>query len=171
MNITDLDLNLLRAFADQAGVGETPVLSWTPPSVGTPTGYLVEVFRLEAAGAGTTRTPVLRYATAHVTVILPPGLLEVWSRVSWPIALIVVGAVIVSAIPIFWLGMMLLLIFLGIFAAKTWNPNGADGLPHHPHAVHLMQPRPAQIHVARRGGRARQRLGQPGRVEIFSHHA
>lgn len=29
--------------------------------------------------------------------LVPPGLLEVWSRVSWPIALIVVGAVIVVA--------------------------------------------------------------------------
>lgn len=64
------------AFDDRAGVGETPVLSWTAPFAGTPTGYLVEVYRLGAAGAVTTRTSVLRYATARLTVTLPPGLLE-----------------------------------------------------------------------------------------------
>jgi hypothetical protein len=64
------------AFDDRAGVGETPVLSWSAPSVGTPTGYVVEVYRLDAAGSATSRTLALRYGTSRQAVTIPPGILQ-----------------------------------------------------------------------------------------------
>jgi hypothetical protein len=64
------------AFEDRTGVGASPILSWSAPSVGAPTGYLVEVCRLDAVGGATSRTPILRYATARQKVTIPPGVLE-----------------------------------------------------------------------------------------------
>jgi hypothetical protein len=64
------------AFQDRMGVGETPVLSWSAPSKGSPTGYVVEVCRLDAKGGATTRTSVLRYNTPRHSIRLPPGVLE-----------------------------------------------------------------------------------------------
>jgi hypothetical protein len=63
------------AFGDLTGVGETPTVSWTAPSVGTPTAYVVEVSRLDAAGGVTSATPVLRHTTAQLKVTVPPGIL------------------------------------------------------------------------------------------------
>jgi len=64
------------ALEDRVGVGESPTISWSAPSVGTPTGYLVEVSRLDVKDGATISTPVLRYATARLHVALPPGMLE-----------------------------------------------------------------------------------------------
>jgi|GEM_PF-1509772 len=69
-------INGLDARADQASaVTSTPLLSWTAPEIGIPTGYLVEVFRLRLAGSATVSAPLLRYATQATQVTLPPGAL------------------------------------------------------------------------------------------------
>jgi hypothetical protein len=64
------------AHQDLVGVGETPTISWSPPSVGIPTGYLVEVSRLDVAGGATSRTTLLRYGTSRQVVTIPPGILQ-----------------------------------------------------------------------------------------------
>jgi hypothetical protein len=62
----------LDAFQNQSGVGLTPVISWSPPSVGAPTSYQVSV-----ASQDTTT----RYSSITVTVYgatslrIPPGYL------------------------------------------------------------------------------------------------
>lgn len=66
-------------FADLTGVGATPTLSWTAPATGAPTSYAVELFRLDAAGGATVRTPVATWLTAATSVALPPGLLAAGS--------------------------------------------------------------------------------------------
>jgi Big-like domain-containing protein len=64
------------ALLDAIAVGLTPTLSWSPPAVGSPTAYVVEVYRLETAGTATTSSLALRYVTSGATVVLPPGVLE-----------------------------------------------------------------------------------------------
>jgi hypothetical protein len=64
------------AFQDLTGVGETPTLSWSATSIGLPTGYLVEVSRLDVAGGATSRTILLRYATNRQAITIPPGVLQ-----------------------------------------------------------------------------------------------
>jgi hypothetical protein len=64
------------AFQDRTGVGETPVLSWSAPSKGSPTGYVVEVCRLDAKAGATTSTAVLRFNTPRQSIRIPPGVLE-----------------------------------------------------------------------------------------------
>jgi hypothetical protein len=69
-------VNDLDAFADQASVGVTPTFSWLAPAVGSPTTYVVEVYRLGAEGAATVSTPVLRYFTKGTSITVPPRILE-----------------------------------------------------------------------------------------------
>jgi len=64
------------ALQDQAGVGVTPTVSWEPPSIGSPTAYLVEVVRLGTAGGATTASVVLRVLTAGTSLEVPPGTLQ-----------------------------------------------------------------------------------------------
>jgi hypothetical protein len=89
------------AFADGAGVGETPTLSWSPPAVGDPTAYLVEVYRLGATGGATTRSKVLRYATRGTQVAIPPGVLE-RGGTYYASVTAVVGAVPYEIAPFGW---------------------------------------------------------------------
>jgi hypothetical protein len=72
----DLRINGAVATGDLTGVGLTPLLSWTAPSVGTANYYSVRVYELLATGdGGTTRLPVSTLTTAQTQVRLPPGLL------------------------------------------------------------------------------------------------
>ena len=68
-------LNGADAFQDATGVGVSPTLSWSAPSTGTPTAYVVEVAMLGTRGTATTSSTVLRYATSATQVTVPPGLL------------------------------------------------------------------------------------------------
>jgi hypothetical protein len=67
------------AFADNRGVGTTPLLAWTPPATGAPDFYLVEVSSLAvktlAGQPSTYPTLVARLATAAPHLRLPPGVL------------------------------------------------------------------------------------------------
>jgi hypothetical protein len=69
-------LNGEDAFPDRATpVTTTPTLSWSPPTTGVPTAYVVELFKLSAQGASTMRTLVMRYATRNLEITVPPGVL------------------------------------------------------------------------------------------------
>ncbi len=48
----------VAAYTAVTGVGLEPTLTWDPPAVGTPTSYVVEVFRLARNGTATTSTKV-----------------------------------------------------------------------------------------------------------------
>jgi hypothetical protein len=63
----------LDAFQPQSGVGLTPVISWSPPRVGTPTSYIVYLF----AASGTPRYVGLTFTLYGATSLqVPPGFLE-----------------------------------------------------------------------------------------------
>jgi len=69
-------INGRDAFQDYLGVTPTPTLSWSPPAIGSPTSYLVEVFKLHAYGRVTTSFAVLQYETQNTAITVPPSLLE-----------------------------------------------------------------------------------------------
>lgn len=64
------------AFSTQLGVGLTPRLEWSAPSVGQPTSYLVRISEVTVnAGAARLGTVVGQLYTAGTHVIVPPGML------------------------------------------------------------------------------------------------
>jgi len=69
-------INGLDAFQDRSGVGTTPTLSWTAPTVGLPSHYALYIFRLVAAGTGTTWEYTAYLQTGATSVTVPPGILE-----------------------------------------------------------------------------------------------
>jgi hypothetical protein len=64
------------AFKAQTGVGITPVLAWKPPALGTPTRYLVTVWKLVVSQKAITGSSyVARMVTQSTQVQVPPGVL------------------------------------------------------------------------------------------------
>ena len=61
------------AFASQSGVGLQPVLSWSPPALGTPTSYEVTVIAHAGVMPGDVRT--VRATVYGTSFRVPPGLL------------------------------------------------------------------------------------------------
>lgn len=64
------------AFGSLSGVGLYPVLSWSPPAVGSASGYQVFVYRLFADGGATRRTLVTSLRTTATRLTLPPNVLD-----------------------------------------------------------------------------------------------
>ncbi len=54
----------------------TPTLSWSAPSIGVPSGYLVGVYKLLEAGNTTRRFQAGSIATTSTQVTVPPGLIS-----------------------------------------------------------------------------------------------
>ena len=57
------------------GIGTTPILLWDVPATGTPTSYVVEVFRLGVNGTVSTSTQVATFLTGSTQVSVPTGVL------------------------------------------------------------------------------------------------
>jgi len=68
-------INGKNFFANQNGVGLTPVLRWSPPTVGTATYYLVTVYQLSNSGGNTVATAVASLSTQRAGLRIPTGLL------------------------------------------------------------------------------------------------
>ena len=69
-------INGLDLFHDQAAVGTMPILSWTAPALGTPTGYEVEVYYLYNNGGDSQADKVGDLYTKTTTIQVPPGMLS-----------------------------------------------------------------------------------------------
>jgi hypothetical protein len=70
----------VAAYTAIPGTGLQPTISWDPPALGTPTSYLVEVFRLGLSGTTTTKTRVAAFYTGSTSVPVPPGVLTAGAR-------------------------------------------------------------------------------------------
>lgn len=57
---------------DVSGVGQSPTITWEPPTIGTPTGYRVTFYAITDTGADTGR----RFYTTKPTLAVPQGLLS-----------------------------------------------------------------------------------------------
>jgi len=69
----DLRLEGQDAQANLTGLGTTPTLSWSPPSIGTVSRYLVDIRHLSG---GLTMSDVVAWIyTAETSTPIPPGLL------------------------------------------------------------------------------------------------
>ncbi len=66
----------LDAFQPQAGVGLTPTFAWSPPDLGTPTDYELNLLSLAASGASTTAASIYSMRVHGTKVTVPPGLLR-----------------------------------------------------------------------------------------------
>jgi hypothetical protein len=61
-----------NAFAAASGVGQTPLIAWTAPAIGTPTFYRLVVNKLGTDGSV---VPVATIFTKNTFVRVPPGVL------------------------------------------------------------------------------------------------
>ncbi len=70
-------LNGSGAFSTLTGVGTAPTLSWSPPTTGVPTSYVVQLYWLHASGTASASAPVASFTVAGTStqVVVPPGLL------------------------------------------------------------------------------------------------
>jgi len=71
----DVTVNDQPAYGEVLGIGKTPTLRWSPPSLGTPATYVVTLRRLDPGGA-TTRT-VAYFITTETSLTIPDGMLDV----------------------------------------------------------------------------------------------
>jgi hypothetical protein len=63
------------AFTPQLGVGATPQFSWSPPSVGTPDGYILNIFELVANDGNSEANLTKSVFTTELSARVPPGIL------------------------------------------------------------------------------------------------
>jgi hypothetical protein len=64
-------------FGAPVGVGTSPVLSWSPPSVGTATGYAVQLLQPVVSPGGGTGFQTIGYlSTTGTSMRIPPGVLQ-----------------------------------------------------------------------------------------------
>lgn len=68
-------VNHKNFFVDRTGVGTTPTLRWSPPSVGTANFYSVQIFLLGNNGGNTTKTSIAVLDTPRTSLLVPKGLL------------------------------------------------------------------------------------------------
>jgi hypothetical protein len=68
------------AYAAVTSTGLQPTISWDAPALGTPTSYLVEIFRLGVNGTASTKTRVAAIYTGATRVPVPPGVLTAGAR-------------------------------------------------------------------------------------------
>jgi len=92
-------INGSSALADLAApVTLTPTLSWTPPLLGAPSFYVLEISQLYAGSDGiTVATPVVRYITRSTHVDLPPGSLSAGAVYFARLTAVVTSAALDSA--------------------------------------------------------------------------
>ncbi len=69
-------INGKTLFANQLGVGTTPLLSWTAPEVGVAQRYFLRILELLPDGTRSRLRRVATLTTAETKVTLPPGLLS-----------------------------------------------------------------------------------------------
>jgi hypothetical protein len=68
-------INHKNFFVDRTGVGITPTLRWSPPSLGTATYYNVQIFQLANNGGNTTKTLIADLYTSRTSLLVPKGVL------------------------------------------------------------------------------------------------
>ena len=64
------------AFGNLTGVGVTPTISWTAPSIGSADRYEVTLVKLTANAMQTTQQPVARIITPDTQMVVPQGVLQ-----------------------------------------------------------------------------------------------
>ena len=74
--VTKPSVNHKNFFADRTGVGTTPTLRWSPPTLGTGTYYSVQIYQLANDGGNTTKTSIAILYTEQTSLLIPTGVLS-----------------------------------------------------------------------------------------------
>ena len=69
-------INHKNFFTDRTGVGTTPTLRWSPPSVGKATYYNVHIWQLSNNGGNTVKTLIAGLRTQRTSLLIPKGLMS-----------------------------------------------------------------------------------------------
>jgi len=69
-------INRQDFFANRSGVGSTPAVRWSPPSVGTATYYSVGILELDNSRGDTTLKLIAQLYTQGTSLLVPEGLLN-----------------------------------------------------------------------------------------------
>jgi hypothetical protein len=69
-------VNHKNFFTNQTGVGLTPILKWSPPSVGTANNYAVFIYQLSNSGGNTVITGIAGFYTQGKSLRVPSGVLS-----------------------------------------------------------------------------------------------
>jgi hypothetical protein len=69
-------INHKNFFVDRTGVGTTPTLRWSPPSLGTATYYSVQIYQLANNGGNTTRTSIALLYTQQTSLLIPKSVMS-----------------------------------------------------------------------------------------------
>jgi hypothetical protein len=71
----DIRVNEMPAYGELLGIGKTPTVTWSPPSLGKAAAYVITLRRLDPGGQ-LTRT-MASFSTRETTFRIPDGLLDV----------------------------------------------------------------------------------------------
>jgi hypothetical protein len=63
-------------FENQSGVGITPTLSWSPPTVGAANNYRVWIYQLSNNAGNTGYNVIAAFYTQSTSLVVPPGVLS-----------------------------------------------------------------------------------------------
>jgi hypothetical protein len=74
--VTQFKVDGMDAFAGGITASLTPLLTWSAPAVGAPSGYLVSVYKLILAGGTTRRFQAGTIATTATHCTVPPGIIS-----------------------------------------------------------------------------------------------
>jgi len=74
--VRNIQIDGVNAFSDQNLVSLTPLVSWDPPTLGTPTRYGIQVVEILAPGTATQTRFVAQISTPNTALRLPPGILQ-----------------------------------------------------------------------------------------------
>ncbi len=69
-------INGIDAFQSPAGVGTTPMFSWSAPALGTATHYVIEIASVVNSNGATAFEPVAYLTTVSSAIRMPPGPLQ-----------------------------------------------------------------------------------------------
>jgi hypothetical protein len=73
--VVEPKVNGVSARGTVMSVGVTPTLSWTPPTIGTPSRYYVDIYQVTTQTGATTRKRLGYIETSSTEIIVPPGFL------------------------------------------------------------------------------------------------
>lgn len=74
--VTSVFIEGVSAFEPQIGVGPRPRITWSPPEIGTPSGYLIGIYALVNFNGQTFPFNIVLGATDLAEFTVPPGILE-----------------------------------------------------------------------------------------------
>ena len=92
-------VNGMDAFATLTGIGTTPTISWSAPTIGTVSKYYVTVVSVTAPNGATTLKSIATIETSATQAVVPPGILVAGSKYVFYVDARSAGALDLSAMP------------------------------------------------------------------------